>query len=301
MGDLKTRVLTIQLNNGEKCEINQSANYIVTLQIECDDTMESGKFALKNTESPDPSKTCDIKIIAKSKHGCSLTDYYAVEAFLKNNKILIGIIVVIVGIFFCFLGSKMIIITLVIIAFLSTCILVFVFVAAIVGQGKLTTTVGWILFSLAVVLGVICSYVFYKYIKVFYAVLGGLTGYILAASVYTYFLRYIEANPTVVYWVTVGVLVLIGILVGIYLSNHLIIIATSIIGSYLMIRGSSLWIGGFPSESEMLNLINKKEYDQLAQVRLLLLTFSLSMQKYIFTLPYLSSSLLLVYMFNINT
>lgn len=260
-------MLTIVLNNGEKCVVNPQEQYLATLHIECDESLENGKLVLINSKTDN----CKMDIFVKSKQGCNLTDYYAIEALLKNNNVIVGIIIVVVGIFFCFLGSKVVIITLVIIAFLAVCILVFIFVVAMVGQGKLTQTVFWILFSLAFVLGCLCSYLFYKFIKVFYAVLGGLTGYIVAASTYTYFLRYIEANPTVVYWVTVAVLIVIGVLVGIYLSKHLIIIATSIIGSYLMIRGSSLWIGGFPSESEIMTLINKKEFDQLSQVSIIVL------------------------------
>lgn len=48
--------------------------------------------------------------------------------------------------------------------------------------------------------------------------------------------------------------------------EQVIIVATSLIGSYAIIRGISLYAGGFPDESYVIDLIRSEEYDQLKHV-----------------------------------
>ena len=79
-------MLNIKLNQGEKCQSNAALNYVVNLQVDCDDTMKDGEFALVENKQINLND-CELKIQAKSKHGCSLINYYAVEAFLNKNNI----------------------------------------------------------------------------------------------------------------------------------------------------------------------------------------------------------------------
>ena len=44
-------------------------------------------------------------------------------------------------------------------------------------------------------------------------------------------------------------------------------IGTAIIGGYLIIRGASFVIGHYPNESQIIDLIKHKEWDQLKEIR----------------------------------
>jgi len=50
------------------------------------------------------------------------------------------------------------------------------------------------------------------------------------------------------------------------LVDIIVIISTSLIGSYFIIRGISLYAGGFPNENYVIDLIVNKEYDTLKDV-----------------------------------
>ena len=71
------------------------------------------------------------------------------------------------------------------------------------------------------------------------------------------------------FWITVVVAIALGVLASVYLVKHVIIIATSIIGSYISVRGPSVLIGGFPAEGEIIDLIQREEYGTLNKVSLI--------------------------------
>jgi Domain of unknown function (DUF4203) len=54
------------------------------------------------------------------------------------------------------------------------------------------------------------------------------------------------------------------------LFKHVIIFSTSIIGGYMVVRGSSVYLGKFPNEAIIFNLIQNNEYDQLLSVKIIL-------------------------------
>jgi hypothetical protein len=70
----------------------------------------------------------------------------------------------------------------------------------------------------------------------------------------------------VIYWSTIIISIIVCIIGAYFLVEHVIIFATSLIGSYAIIRGISLYAGGFPDESYVIDLIRNEEYDQLQNV-----------------------------------
>jgi len=214
------------------------------------------------------SDRCSIVVKAKSKNGCTLTNYYAVSAFVRANYIPFFILGLLIGLFFTFLGSKIYSITLILTAFIATIVGIFLLVFGIIGLKEVSNAVMWVILVCTIIIAVCVAYLFYKVKKIFLACLGGITGYMIGLIVYNFILRYIESNPYWVYWLTIVSCVIIGVLFAWFLEKHLIIISTSILGSYIIIKAGSLVFGGFPSESEIIDLINRKEYDQLNEVSL---------------------------------
>ena len=98
------------------------------------------------------------------------------------------------------------------------------------------------------------------------AVLGGYLGYIVGLLLYQLVLININSNPKVVFWITIIVCIVIFALLAIWLFKHSLILATCLIGSYSIIRGASLYIGHFPDEKKVMNLIANKEWEELKKV-----------------------------------
>ena len=62
------------------------------------------------------------------------------------------------------------------------------------------------------------------------------------------------------------IFVIIFGLIGLKIEIMVTIVATSFIGSFAAIRGLSLLIGGFPDVTKIFDLIEQKEWDQLAEM-----------------------------------
>lgn len=265
------------MDSGQYCDINNTKKYQVELFIECDKEGKKGEIYLKSDSVyPDFNKlkdNCTHTFYLKSLHGCPLNNYYAVSAFVQKNKAVFTMIALIIGVFLCFFGNYMIKITISITAFLVTIAIVFnlIFNVINVNGSNISFALMWVILACTIILGILVGLSFFKYIKVFYGALGGFAGFVLGISTYTFALRYIKENPNVVFWLTVVVFVILGILAGIYLVEHLVIFCTSIIGAYISVRALSVLIGGYPSESEVIDLIQKKEYSTLHKVRYIII------------------------------
>lgn len=265
--------LRVKLATGEKCSSDETKTYQTTWEITCDDDKDAKKGVITvlnaaelDLDQPGRLDKCGIVVKAKSVHGCPLSNYYAVSAFIEANRIIFMIVIVVIGIFLTYLGSKIINITLMITAFFATVIGVFLVVFGIFGAYKISNGIMWLIFSLTIVLACGVGFLFYKFKQIFTISLGALTGYFCSMMLYNFVLRYIKSNPDVVYWVTLVVCIALGVLVAIYLEKHLIITSTALLGGYATVRGASLVIGGFPPESEVIDLIRKGEFYQLSLV-----------------------------------
>ncbi len=272
----KTKIngVKVVLNPGETCKSNADKKYQVTWEIICDPKGKNGKLEVTNnsdlTSIINKPDKCEVTIKATSIHGCTLSNYYAVSAFIRANKIIFCIVFLVIGLFLNFLGSKIISITLFITAFFSTILSVFLIVFGMFGASKVSNGIMWVILSCSIILGVCVAYLFYKFRKAFYATLGGVTGYFVGLILYNFVFRHIQSHPAVVYWVVIVVCIGLGVLFAIFLQKHLIIIATSILGSYIIIKGASFIILGFPEEGQVIDLICRREFDQLSKVKELL-------------------------------
>ena len=94
-------------------------------------------------------------------------------------------------------------------------------------------------------------------------ILGGYTGYMLGLFLYNMIFIQINSNPGLVYWlVLISSIILCCVLANIFI-NHEIIVSTSFIVLYAIIRGVSLYANGFPNEFYIMDLIKKGETEEL--------------------------------------
>jgi len=116
------------------------------------------------------------------------------------------------------------------------------------------------------VLGLVLGYFLAKATKVFIGLFGGYGGYLLGSLIYTFAMSRIDWNPNALYWIIVSCTVLIGLLLSYFFADFIMITCTSLIGGYLLIRGISLYAGGFPNEQLIKDLMDKGEYDEINDV-----------------------------------
>merc|ERR1711957_3667 len=81
------------------------------------------------------------------------------------------------------------------------------------------------------------------------------------------------SHPKIVYFSCIVFSIIALVFLVLMFRRFIIIFSTSFIGAYALIRGISLMVGGYPTEGMVMDLIERKEWEQLK----LLLTNSVYM------------------------
>ena len=97
-----------------------------------------------------------------------------------------------------------------------------------------------------------------KLAKLGVGVLAAIGGFFLGLIIYAAFLYKFDNDSQVLYWIFNIVMALVCGLLTIWLYDHMIIISTAIVGSYLFVRGISMYAGGFPGEVTLINDLKMK-------------------------------------------
>lgn len=263
--DETKKELYIKFNKGNTC--NKTLNYQVDIEFICDNNGKEGEIKYDDDSLfPDffsPDK-CFYSLQLKSIHSCKLSYLKALLSLIDENKIIFTIIFILIGAFFCFLGSKILIASLILISFCITFIFIFSIYSLIFNLDSSTIAISWILFGISFLLGLLLSFILFKFKFIFYIAFSGLAGFTIGIILFIFGLRNINSSHIdIIFFITIGVFLVIGIVLGIYFSDKMIIISSSIVGSYIISRGLSFILSGFPSEMLIFDLLKSKNYQEL--------------------------------------
>lgn len=248
---------------------NANLKYTTSYQIQCDADATSPVITNPNEFS---ILNCANVIKIKSKNACENMNIYSFYNSILANNFLCGSLIIMLGIFLAFFGIKFIFVTKLVAGILGTAfILVFLIFSYI--NVQYSSFEFWLIIGISALVGIVVGYLLAKFDKVPIMLLGGFSGYLLSSFVYQLFLKYINTNPNVVYWLTLISCIVILAVLGYFLSNHVIVISTSWIGGYAIVRGVSLMAGGFPDERQLIDLIQNGEWTQVDAVLYLIISF----------------------------
>jgi len=93
-----------------------------------------------------------------------------------------------------------------------------------------------------------------KFLKIGFMILGGVAGFFLGGMVFTAFMAE-WAQSVAAMWCTIVFFIILGACLAHYFEQHVVILGTAFIGSYLFVRGLATFIGGWVSEVELMNQI----------------------------------------------
>jgi len=262
--DDNVKKIVISLNQGDMCRADPTKNYTVTMSLTCDPNGEKKAITWdpKLVASFDPEK-CDNTLSATTVEACPQIDFYVLATFMEQYKWLIGSVMILIGLFELFFGVKLVTFTTFIISTIAVVSVVFIFFFQFIIPKGSNPNIVWVVLGISSVLGLVLGYFLSKMYKVFIGLFGGFIGYLLGTLLYTFALSRIDWNPTALYWIIVCTLILVGLLLSYFLSDFIMITCTSFIGGYLLVRGISLFAGGFPDEQLIQDYMSKGEYDQL--------------------------------------
>ena len=174
---------------------------------------------------------------------------------------------ILVGLFLCCFGKKFekITIVLVIGVFVSYFITLIVlnFIPSIINTEKRL----WILLGGAFLVGGFIGFLLRAKLTAFTCLLGCSAGYTIGEFVYQFVQSFIDWNPQYLYYITIGVCCVAGIILGLVLLKAIMIISTSILGGYIAMRGVTIIFGNYIDEGQFVDLIKNGEYEQLEKLR----------------------------------
>jgi len=166
------------------------------------------------------------------------------------------------GIFFCFFGENFLKVSEVIAGGAAVLVIVLYFAFNYVTINT-DSALFWVVLVLAVVLGCLAGYFMTYFTWLPGIVFGGLFGFAIGFVIFNVALRYIQSNPTAVFWCSIGACIILGCVIGFIWEEEISIISTSVVGAYAIIRGISIMAGGFPDERQVYELAQKGEWGQV--------------------------------------
>ena len=258
--------LFIKLSPGEICPTTNEPHQTF-LKIICDEDFEKRDFLKNITFEGFYEGSCKHKIIFRSLYGCPMNEFYLLKKLMHDYWYIFAFVLIAFGAFLCFYGHKIIWLTIILVMGIVLCIFVSLIILNFIPSLIDTEKKLWILLASGFGAGVIIGLFIKNQVKLCAAILGGSMGYSISIFAYQIIQNFIEWDTETLYYVTIVVFIILGIVFGIYVYNSTLIIGTSILGGYIAMRGVSSIFGNYLDEKEFIDLIKNDELDELKDIR----------------------------------
>ena len=261
-GDKKDGI-GITLTRGETCKENPEAKYASNIIVHCDSDADD----IKDIKLIKGNFSCVYTLEFKSKYGCPLGSGYLLLKLMEKYNYYFMVVMVLLGIFLCFVGKKYVAPTIIILCGLIACYGLTALVLSIFPNFIKTELWLFVCLLVCLIIGLIIGYFIRDMEKFFIVVAGGFLGYSVATFLYQIIQNYINWDPKILYYVCIGICVLVGAGIGFWLAEPILILGLSVFGGYLAMRGVALVAGNYLDEGLVMDLIKNKEWEQLKELR----------------------------------
>lgn len=214
----------------------------------CDAKLKEPVYALNAASTTACSKVVDFTSI----EGCGF-DLNALWRWANQYYWIVAITMILVGAFVWALGQKLFKPTIFIVFTLTIFVLVmFLFYALILPISTKDWTV-WVIGTVGLLLGLIVGFFMSKLARLGVAALGAWIGFVGGLLIHEAFL--FHSSQQWLFWVIcVGLAVICGA-ISFWKYKIILIVSTAFLGSYLLVRGASVFIGGYPNEFTLISKI----------------------------------------------
>lgn len=187
-----------------------------------------------------------------STYGCPTLQLSKLWEVISDNKYILIVLMIGVGVLLCFFGLKIYNPTLFIIGYITGFALVVVIMGEFVIRYDSDSVMAYACLVIAMLVGVLVGYVTVSVPKAGFFALGTWLGVVIALLLYNAVLYKISTNhDEIVLWVTVALCAGSMGVMSCFYYRYCVIICTSFIGSYCLIRPLGWILGDFPNELEI--------------------------------------------------
>lgn len=206
---------------------------------------------LKTDEKDINSDICSPKIQIHSLYGCKVSGLETFEVFFNTYYWVFAILCILFGVYNILLGGKMFRVTILLFGIISTVAFVFFLLFFILEIEDMSQLLIWLWLFSSISLGAVIGYFMTRIIKVGVCVIGWWTGLVFAILLDSLIFNRFHMAFFLYFLIAIFV-ALFGLLAYKY-YQYVLIFSSAILGSYFLVRGSSLLIGGYPNEMDLLD------------------------------------------------
>lgn len=256
--------ITLNSNLEQNCN-DKGDKYTVVYEIECDKESVTPKI-LNGHEFN--TNSCLNTLRFKSKYACPDSNILAVIQFFENRKEIFASIIIIGGLYLLILGTKLITPTTYLISVLCIASLVFIVIIQFTIPSNAVHIVIWVVLGISIIAGAVIGFFIAKFKKELIGViLGGYSGYLIGTLIYTSITcRFFPDYTLLVNICTDVVMIIIFMIIAFFCFKYIVILSTSLIGSYGLVRGIGILVGNFPNERVIISLLQNGEKEQWSKI-----------------------------------
>ena len=252
-----------------KITVNPEGNHTFEYELSCLEVPEDkkkeekGKHYVDKAEATIDDDNLKVTFYISSVEACVKVDFYFIFKFIQDYKVIFIILLMLFGILNCGFGKRFSRFTAFFLCIIIFVVFILVFSQLVLPSGCKQWII-WIMFGVGVILGITAGVFAFKYHEGCMAFLtGGIGGFFLGQFLYNLFGNRIPVNGTVMNIVFIVAAIGALIAVAFFFKKFIVIFATSLIGSYCIVRGISLVAGKFPDEITVIDLRSRGETEQL--------------------------------------
>ena len=189
---------------------------------------------------------CDYKTTLTSSQVCASFDLNALWSFLGEYEYLWGALLIAGGVFLGFLGRKLFKAAIFMVTAILTVFGILLLFYTTFLDDATEPWVGWTVLSCSILIGLVAGFFMMKLERVGAALLAGWGGFLLGVMLNEMILY--KAESQALFWcISIGCGIAAAVL-SFFFYEHVLINMTAFAGAYMLIRGISLYAGGFPNE-----------------------------------------------------
>jgi len=258
-----------------------NTHWTVSFNVMCNSSETKALSYDKFTFASDPKK-CTLDFTAYHNAGCGLVKTSGFVQYLNSNPWLVAAILIAAGIATCFFGGTLIdwvyIGVPALFAFLFVTVMLSSFGLFSVleenvdttGKGIIQAIVGFVISTVA---AIAAGYLANKLQKIASGILGGIAGFFLGFLLYSLVIAmFIKSSPIILWAILIA-----SSAAGTYLmsvkKDEMEAHATVFIGAYMIIRGLSFFLGGYPNEAQTFAQLKEGNFKLSGYVYLYFLLF----------------------------
>lgn len=222
---------------------SDDSNINLKINITCDYAVDGN---LDQSSVQFHAEGSDYSVTLAHRAGCPVFQYSMLQKFFDQYKYVIAAVMIVLGLIFCFAGNALINLILFvassIIAFFALVSLVYYIVEK--ANKEPSETVQWVIVGSSAVVGLLVGFAVKKYRSIGVACLAAWGGVAIGLLLTTTFF---VQSPYAKYGIIIGCAIILAFFA--FKVEKLVVIAiTGLLGSYMIVRGISLYAGGFPNE-----------------------------------------------------